>query len=328
MRWARSLKSWCVASMRRTTRRLGEHWTPRDAVRLMANLVFLPIADEIESGTYLVYDGACGTGGMLTVRAETLEQLAKEHGKEVSTYLYGQEINAETAADRQVRLPAQGRGGGRETSSAGPSTRRSLTTGLPRASSTSCSPTLPTEELEERPGRMGGKAAIRDPRFVIQHAGDPEYSLLTRSSDGQMLFLANMLSTDEARHQSRQPHRRGPQRLVAVHRRRRAGREQHPSLDLESDWLEAIVALPLNMFYNTGIATYVWVLTNRKSERRRGRVQLIDARSGTARCARTSGARTASSRKVTSSGFATPSSRSRRASSRRFSRTPPSATRK
>ena len=70
----------------------GEHWTPRDAVRLMAKLVFLPIADQIESGTYLLYDGACGTGGMLTVAEETLQELAAERGKQVSTHLYGQEI--------------------------------------------------------------------------------------------------------------------------------------------------------------------------------------------------------------------------------------------
>ena len=76
----------------------GEHWTPRDAVRLMAKLIILPIAAEIESGTYLLYDGACGTGGMLTVAEETLQQLASEHGKEVATQLYGQEINAETYA--------------------------------------------------------------------------------------------------------------------------------------------------------------------------------------------------------------------------------------
>ena len=76
----------------------GEHWTPRDAVKLMAKLIFLPIADEIKSGTYLLYDGACGTGGMLTVAEKTLKQLAKEHGKEVATHLYGQEINAETYA--------------------------------------------------------------------------------------------------------------------------------------------------------------------------------------------------------------------------------------
>jgi len=65
----------------------GEHWTPRDAVKLMARLVFLPIADQIESGTYLLYDGACGTGGMLTVAEETLRRLAKEHGKEVAPHL-------------------------------------------------------------------------------------------------------------------------------------------------------------------------------------------------------------------------------------------------
>jgi type I restriction enzyme M protein len=63
----------------------GEHWTPRDAVRLMARLIFLPIANQIESGTYLLYDGACGTGGMLTVADETLQQLAKEHGKQACT---------------------------------------------------------------------------------------------------------------------------------------------------------------------------------------------------------------------------------------------------
>ncbi len=76
----------------------GEHWTPRDAVKLMARLIFLPIADQIESGTYLLYDGACGTGGMLTVAEETLQQLATEHGKQVATHLYGQEINKEIKA--------------------------------------------------------------------------------------------------------------------------------------------------------------------------------------------------------------------------------------
>ena len=71
----------------------GEHWTPRDAVKLMARLVFLPVADEIKSGAYLIYDGACGTGGMLTVAEETLWELARERGKEVTTHLYGQELS-------------------------------------------------------------------------------------------------------------------------------------------------------------------------------------------------------------------------------------------
>ena len=80
----------------------GEHWTPRDAVTLMARLVFLPVADQIDAGTYLVYDGACGTGGMLTVAEETLTQIAAQGGRPVATHLYGQEINAETYASRPV----------------------------------------------------------------------------------------------------------------------------------------------------------------------------------------------------------------------------------
>lgn len=125
--------------------------------------------------------------------------------------------------------------------------------------------------------RMGGKGAIRDPRFVIQHADDPEYSLLTRSSDGQMLFLANMLS--KMKHDTPLG-----SRIAEVHNGSSLftgdagqGESNIRRWIIESDWLEAIVALPLNLFYNTGIATYVWVLSNRKSEKRKGKVQLIDA---------------------------------------------------
>ena len=88
----------------------GEHWTPRDAVRLMAKLVFQPVADQIASGTYLLYDGACGTGGMLTVAEETLQELAAEYGKEFATHLYGQEINAETFAICKADLLLKGEG--------------------------------------------------------------------------------------------------------------------------------------------------------------------------------------------------------------------------
>ena len=125
--------------------------------------------------------------------------------------------------------------------------------------------------------RMGGKKDMRDPRFVIEHAGDPEYSLVTRSSDGQMLFLANKLS------KMKQDTPLGS-RIAEVHNGSALftgdagqGESNIRRWIIENDWLEAIVALPLNMFYNTGIATYVWVLTNRKPEHRRGKVQLIDA---------------------------------------------------
>ena len=173
----------------------GEHWTPRDAVRLMAKLVFLPIADEIQSGTYLLYDGACGTGGMLTVAEETLQQLAAEHGKNVSTHLYGQEINAETYAICKADLLLKGEGDAADNIVGGPE------------HSTLASDAFTSREFDfmlSNPPygknwktdleRMGAKKGMRDPRFVIEHAGDPEYSLVTRSSDGQMLFLANKLS--------------------------------------------------------------------------------------------------------------------------------------
>ena len=256
----------------------GEHWTPRDAVRLMANLVFLPIADEIASGTYLVYDGACGTGGMLTVAEETLEQLARDHGKEVSTHLYGQEINAETAAIAKSDFLLKGGGEAADNLIGGPEHSTLSNDGFAAREFDFMLSNPPygkswKSDLE----RMGGKGAIRDPRFVIQHAGDPEYSLLTRSSDGQMLFLANMLS--KMKHGTRLG-----SRIAEVHNGSSLftgdagqGESNIRRWIIENDWLEAIVALPLNMFYNTGIATYVWVLANRKSERRRGRVQLIDA---------------------------------------------------
>ena len=253
----------------------GEHWTPRDAVTLMAKLVFLPVADQIKSGTYLIYDGACGTGGMLTVAEDVLQQLAAEHGKEVSTHLYGQEINAETYAICKADLLLKGEGDAADNIVGGPE------------HSTLANDAFPSREFDfmlSNPPygkswktdleRMGGKRDMRDPRFVIEHDGDPEYSLITRSSDGQMLFLANKLSKMKP----------GGSRIAEVHNGSSLftgdagqGESNIRRWIIENDWLEAIVALPLNMFYNTGIATYVWVLSNRKPEHRQGKVQLIDA---------------------------------------------------
>jgi len=256
----------------------GEHWTPRDAVKLMAKLIFLPVAEEIESGTYLLYDGACGTGGMLTVAEETLRELASDHGKQVATHLYGQEINAETYAICKADLLLKGEGDAADNIVGGPE------------HSTLANDAFPSREFDfmlsnppygkswkSDQERMGGKQGMKDPRFLIEHAGDPEYSLVTRSSDGQMLFLANMLS------KMKQGTKLGS-RIAEVHNGSSLftgdagqGESNIRRWIIENDWLEAIVALPLNMFYNTGIATYIWVLTNRKPAHRKGQVQLIDA---------------------------------------------------
>lgn len=253
----------------------GEHFTPRDVVGLMADLIFLPIAEQIESGTYLVYDAACGTGGMLTVAEDRLAELSRQHGKEVSIHLFGQEINPETYAITKADLLLKGEGEEAENFHLG---------------STLSQDAYPSREFDfmlSNPPygkswktdleRMGGKIDIRDPRYVIEHAGEPEFSLVTRSSDGQLMFLVNKLSKmkDSTPLGSR---------IAEVHNGSSLftgdagqGESNIRRWIIENDWLEAIIALPLNMFYNTGIATYIWVLTNRKPSHRRGRVQLIDA---------------------------------------------------
>ena len=253
----------------------GEHFTPRDVVQLMARLVFEPVADQIESGTYLVYDGACGTGGMLTVAEETINEIASSKSKDVSVHLFGQEVNPETFAISTADLILKGEGTEADNIKFG---------------STLSSDAFPTREfdfmLSNPPygkswktdlARMGGKSGMRDFRFMISHGDDPEYGLITRSSDGQMMFLANMLS--KLKHNTPLG-----SRIAEVHNGSSLftgdagqGESNVRRWIIENDWLEAIVALPLNMFYNTGIATYIWVLSNRKATHRRGFVQLIDA---------------------------------------------------
>jgi type I restriction enzyme M protein len=259
----------------------GQHWTPRDAVKLMASLMFLPVADKIESGTYLLYDCACGTGGMLTVAEETLQAIATAHGKQVATHLYGQEINAETYAICKADLLLKGDGDAADNIVGGPAFS-TLSNDQFRSRTFDFMLANPPygkswkSDLERMSGE-GGKKDVKDPRFVIEHDGDPEYSLITRSSDGQMLFLANMLS--KMKHDTPLG-----SRIAEIHNGSSLftgdagqGESNIRRWVIENDWLEAIVALPLNMFYNTGIATYVWVLTNRKAASRQGKVQLIDA---------------------------------------------------
>jgi type I restriction enzyme M protein len=131
---------------------------------------------------------------MLTVAEETLKQLAAEHGKQVATHLYGQEINAETYAIAKADFLLKGEGDEADNLVGGPEHSTLPTTRSPREFDFMLSNPPYGKSWKTDQERMGGKDGMKDPRFVIEHAGDPEYSLLTRSSDGQMLFLANMLS--------------------------------------------------------------------------------------------------------------------------------------
>lgn len=259
----------------------GEHWTPRDVVNLMSQLIFMPIADQIEDSSYLVYDGACGTGGMLTVADETLTKLADQHGKTVSIHLHGQELQAETYAICKADLLLKGEGEEATNIAFG---------------STLGADAYPTQEfdfmLSNPPyGKSwktdlerlcdSKKADMLDTRFVTSlksEYGDVEdYRMITRSSDGQLMFLVNMLS--KMKHNTPLG-----SRIAEVHNGSSLftgdagqGESNIRRWIIENDWLETIVALPLNIFYNTDIATYIWVLTNRKPEHRVGKVQLIDA---------------------------------------------------
>lgn len=255
----------------------GEHWTPRDAVRLMANLVFRPIESEIKSGTYLLYDCACGTGGMLTVAEETLAVIAAKREQQVRTVLYGQEINPETYAVCKADMLLKGEGENAEHIVGGAEWSTLSHDAFPAKEFDFMLANPPYGKSWKRDlEAMGGKDGMRDPRFKVMHKGE-ELSLVTRSSDGQMLFLANMASkmNDKSALGSR---------IAEVHNGSSLftgdagqGESNIRRWLIENDWLEAIVALPLNLFYNTGIATYVWVLSNRKPAHRKGRVQLIDA---------------------------------------------------
>jgi type I restriction enzyme M protein len=232
---------------------------------------------------------------MLTVAEDTLHRLAKEHGKEVAIHLFGQEINAETYAISKADLLLKGEGEDAENF---------------KHASTLSMDAFPSREFDfmlSNPPygkswktdleRMGGKGDIKDARFVINHvarpsrpcststggtpvpltAGDPEFSLVTRSSDGQLMFLVNMLGKMKSQTAL-------GSRVAEVHNGSSLftgdagqGESNVRRWIIENDWLDAIIALPLDMFYNTGIATYIWVLTNRKPKKRKGKVQLIDA---------------------------------------------------
>ncbi len=253
----------------------GEHFTPRDVVELMADLIFLPIADKIKDSTYSCYDGASGTGGMLTVSQERLYDLAKQNGKSVSIHLFGQEINPETFAITRADMLLKGEGGSAENIAYG---------------STLSDDRFPSRQFDfmlsnppygkawkNDADKLGGKKGIIDTRFVTSFAGEGEFSMIPRVSDGQLLFLLNNVS------KMKETTELGS-RIAEVHNGSSLftgdagqGESNARRYMIERDLVEAIIALPNNMFYNTGIGTFIWVLSNRKEARRKGKIQLIDA---------------------------------------------------
>ena len=215
----------------------GRHFTPRDIVELITDLAFVPVKDKIQSTTYRIYDGACGTGGMLTVAEERIQEIAKETDKKISIHLYGQENSDETYAIARSDMLVKGEG--------------------TQANNIFFGSTISNDGFAGESFDF----MLSNPPF-----GTPWKTDLKAWGDIRDTVLGS--------------------RIVEVHNGSslftgKAG--QGPSnlrqYILEQDLLEAIVAVPEKMFYNTGISTYIWVLANKKEDRRKGKVQLIDATS-------------------------------------------------
>lgn len=244
----------------------GEHFTPRDIIQLMVHLLFEPVEKQVESGTYLVYDGACGSGGMLTEAEKFFTRLAEAQGKRVTLELYGQEVNPETYAICTADMLIQGRNP--ENIAFGSTLRHDEFNRTKFDFMLSNPPYGKSWSVDKEFIYDGKKKEVIDHRFAVG---------LPRSSDGQLLFLLNMLKKmKETPQGSRIAHVHNGSALFTGDAGQ--GESEIRKWILENDWLEAIIGLPLNMFYNTGIATYIWVLSNRKPEQRQGKVQLIDGR--------------------------------------------------
>lgn len=253
----------------------GEHWTPRDVVELMADLAFYPVEDQIKDATYSCYDGACGTGGMLTVAQARLLTLAGHRGKHVSIHLFGQEVQPETYAICKADMLLKGDGEEAEHIFYG--STLSLDGNPSRQFDFMLSNPPYGKSWKTDADKMGGKSEILDTRFNAYLPGGEELKMIPRTSDGQLLFLLNNVSKMKTDTEL-------GSRIIEVHNGSSlftgdagSGESNARRYLIERDLVEAIIALPDNMFYNTGIGTYIWVLSNKKEERRKGKIQLIDA---------------------------------------------------
>ena len=248
----------------------GEHFTPREIIELMTHLVFLPIKDRIQKGTFTIYDNACGSGGMLT---ESKEFIIDESGpirSKAEIYLYGQETNDKTYAICKADMLIKGENP--DNIKYGSTLSEDKLSGEKFDFMLTNPPygkNWEEDQKELNVSKKGGATTCNDPRFQVG---------ITSKSDGQMMFLLNMLS------KMKKPKENNGvgSRIASVHNgsslfNSDSGMVAIRRYIIENDLLEAIIALPTNMFYNTGIPTFIWILTNNKTESKKGKVQLINA---------------------------------------------------
>lgn len=255
----------------------GQYWTPRDVVELMADLAMYPVADKITNSSYSCYDGACGTGGMLTVAQNRLQKIAEKQGKDVSIHLFGQESSPEVYAVCKSDMLLKGDGIEAEHIFYGSTLSKD---GNPTRQFDFMLSNPPYGKSWKKDADLMGKNdkdGILDTRFNAYTRDGKELKMIPKVSDGQLLFLLNNISKMKTDTEL-------GSRIIEVHNGSSlftgdagSGESNARRYMIENDLVEAIIALPDNMFYNTGIATYIWILSNKKEARRKGKIQLIDA---------------------------------------------------
>mgnify|MGYP001296147670 CR=1 FL=1 len=238
----------------------GEHYTPREVIKLMVNLLFAEHQDSLQGDGIIrtIYDPACGTGGMLTTAKEHIH---KHINDKVETHLYGQELNSSTYAIAKSDMLIMGEEPDniKDDSSLSKDGHQGK-----RFNYMLSNPPFGVSWKKEQQF-IQNEASVPNSRFSV---GTP------RSSDGALLFLQHMISKMES----------SGSRIAIIFNGSPlftgdagSGESEIRKWIIENDWLESVVALPNDLFYNTGISTYIWIVTNRKSNKRKGKVQLINA---------------------------------------------------
>lgn len=259
----------------------GEHFTPREVIELMTHLVFDPIKDQLPS-VITIYDPACGSGGMLTESQNFIEEkypLPARSKSKRDIYLYGKEINDETYAICKSDMMIKGNNP--ENIKVGSTLSTDEFSAL-RFDFMLSNPPYGKSWASEQKNIKDGSAVI-DPRFKVKLSDywgtEKDEDATPRSSDGQLLFLMEMVSKMKTTGKGV-----AGSRIASVHNGSSlftgdagGGESNIRRYIIENDMLEAIVQLPNNLFYNTGITTYIWLLNNNKPAARQGKVQLIDA---------------------------------------------------
>lgn len=264
----------------------GEHFTPREVINLTTNLVFIPVKDQLPN-PLTIYDPACGSGGMLTESQDFVTDAEGEIKAKVGVFLYGKEINPETYAICKSDMMIKGNDP--ENIKFGSTLATNDFSGT-RFDFMLSNPPYGKSWKGDQKGIIEGKEVL-DHRFQVNlsdYTGESFdfYPAIPRSSDGQLLFLMEMVDKMKRRSDlsDKNATRFSGSRIASVHNGSAlftgdagSGESNIRRHIIESDYLEAIIQLPNNLFYNTGITTYVWLLSNHKAEKRQGKVQLIDA---------------------------------------------------